>query len=168
MNGSLIDYFAEQGRAPSFDRRGNVRGFRSRPGAPQAANDSMVNAFSADGPRNRFGFTSRDSWDAKFHPEKAAIEAADPWGVMTGKANQLKPRQPFDAGAPAAPQPGGQPVAALAPTPQQMAQQAANITEQWFDRNKIPIPIPGRTPAGRGSSFKSKFGWGFSTPDTYG
>lgn len=32
----LTDELIPQGRTPSFDARGNVRGFRSRPGAPQA------------------------------------------------------------------------------------------------------------------------------------
>lgn len=33
---NLLDYGLSQGRTPSFDARGNIRGFRSRPGAPPA------------------------------------------------------------------------------------------------------------------------------------
>lgn len=41
---------AAEGRAPSYDARGNVRGFRSRPGAPQSANDSMHNLTGIERP----------------------------------------------------------------------------------------------------------------------
>lgn len=36
-----LQYMAAQGRAPSFDSTGSIRGFRSRPGAPLSDRDSM-------------------------------------------------------------------------------------------------------------------------------
>lgn len=49
------------GRRPSFDRRGNVRGYRSRPGAPMA--DTTKNA-----PMSQDRRTSDDNWNNMFKP----------------------------------------------------------------------------------------------------
>lgn len=38
---NIVELMAEKGRAPSFDSSGNIRGFRSRPGAPMSPQNSM-------------------------------------------------------------------------------------------------------------------------------
>lgn len=56
------------GRRPSFGRARSgemfIRGFRSRPGAPHAANDSMANLTGMN--REASGFTNNEDWGSFF------------------------------------------------------------------------------------------------------
>lgn len=67
---------ATQGRSPAIDSTGHVRGFRSRPGAPQAENDTLAGA----GIAGAVGTTEHaNAWNQYFHPKtQAAMEQLAP------------------------------------------------------------------------------------------
>lgn len=72
-----LEYMAAQGRSPSFDSTGNIRGFRSRPGAPQSPMDSMTGRGIPNNPKG--GLSSAEDWGAFF-------KGNSPTGVRIGYA----------------------------------------------------------------------------------
>lgn len=91
MAEDAMEYFASQGRKPSFDARGRVRGFRSRPGAPQAnpqrgltGGSNATSAVDWVGKFNNTGSQMRGAAMAELgmagSPDTSATGAAGPVG----------------------------------------------------------------------------------------
>ena len=75
MNPRIIDYMTSRGRAPSFNARGEVRGFRSRPGAPQSERDTMIDLGVKREPWQEQigGASTKQNWDTFFAPPQASF-----------------------------------------------------------------------------------------------
>lgn len=75
---TAIDYAAAAGRRPSFDAAGNVRGFRSRAGAPQADPSSTLSAgrTGALGVGSFGGRSDTGAWDQFFKSGRTPLSLA--------------------------------------------------------------------------------------------
>lgn len=62
---STVEEMEEKGRAPSFNARGQIDGFRSRPGAPMSPNDTLGGLTGISRPAGG-GLSDRGAWGAFF------------------------------------------------------------------------------------------------------
>jgi hypothetical protein len=60
----------EEGRRPSYDSEGNIRGLRSRPGATMSPRDAAQAPYRLPAADPNTGFTDDDAWKSFFHPPK--------------------------------------------------------------------------------------------------
>lgn len=130
-----VEAMAAKGRAPSYDAGGNVRGFRSRPGAPLSKRDTLGGlgvAGDANSPDRQ------NAWDAWFGKQ------AKPSGVMAPAA----PAEPVDP-----PTEGymGLDLSALTPepapiNPQAMLTAGINGNTSWLARNGLAPQQPSTIP----------------------
>jgi hypothetical protein len=96
---------ADEGRRPSFDSAGNVRGYRSRPGAPTVGGGG----FGVPGMATPGNATPQDAWNSFFHKP---APAPSPQPVTPPASNiSLAPETTPDAASMAAttPRPYSQP-----------------------------------------------------------
>lgn len=80
----------EQGRQPSFNSAGEIRGYRSRPGAPNVSDSG----FGVSSLTSGSGGTPQDAWDSFFN--KGAKPAQAPISVPPSNVS-LAPETPQDA-----------------------------------------------------------------------
>ena len=72
---STVEEMAEKGRKPSLDSAGNIRGFRSRPGATVSSRESMANLGIPGNPEG--GLSDSTAWGSFF-------KGNSPTGVRLG------------------------------------------------------------------------------------
>jgi hypothetical protein len=97
MDQKLIDIMAANGRTPAFDAHGNVRGFRSRPGAPPA-DLTKSTGYQSPSQRSR---TPDNVWDDMF---KDQITKQVPQNFLDARAvRNAQPGAPTPMGTPATP-----------------------------------------------------------------
>lgn len=162
-----VGYMAAQGRAPSFDSEGNVRGFRSKPGATSSPRDTANIGI----PSNFGGGLTPDSqWNAFFDktPRGGTSEPIIPdpdMSAVPGNPEAFSPVQfglaadvPQDSEAMAADLGDFQYQGEVPPVGEMTADDyldaAIGENEEWFGGRPF-------APEG-GVSFTSKYGSGFS------
>lgn len=139
----VAEEMAARGRSPST---AGYR-FRSRPGAPNSAQDSMANLTGGVGERPEAGgLSSGAAWNSFFQrapaPEVPALPELAPSGTPNPQAMAEYMPKP-------------------ARTPDQYLQDAVKNSVQWFDTVGAPRPsVSARMPATSGTSFTSKYGSG--------
>jgi hypothetical protein len=143
-----------KGRSPSYDARGSIRGFRSRPGAPLAKQDSMTGLGIAYGPNDT---RRQNAWDAFFG--KTASAPATPSDPADPSPPPATPAEDY-MGADLSALPSAPPV-----SPQSRLQTTIDGQTSWLTRNGLTpqapsyIPPPSTTMAASPTrNFRSRYG----------
>lgn len=145
ITNTKVEEMAAAGRRPSYDSKGSVRGFRSRPGAPHSEQDTMTNLGVAGDVNSPDRATA---WSAFFKPPAPMAAPGVPPPVVTPPGDYM-----------------GADLSALPPTmPQQHITSAIAGNTDWMKRNGLPVPPqPSVIPTGGAAqpgafNYRSRFG----------
>lgn len=153
MTNDILDYMASKGRSPSFNSAGNVRGFRSRPGAPMADPTQNKGAITT----GTLAGTPQANWDSMFRnrvtgetPSSLAAKRANPPSSVQTAIDAIVSGEPSIAIG--SETPSLDTLAAGGPTHQQL----------WGSNSIHPQFTDVQASGGVQRMKKSKYGWGSS------
>lgn len=138
-----IAEMAAKGRRPAYNSRGQVRGFRSRPGAQPAAQDvqrSLGVAGDANSPDRE------SAWNSFFNQTQRGPAPVNPMADLAPVASQPDLSSPdlqsegYVPGMPAGWKPG------MPKTPQDFTSAAIAGNSAWMGRQGVAFPPPPRAP----------------------
>jgi len=137
---------AYPGRRPSLNNRGELRGFRSRPGAPQSPRDTMA-GLTPQRPETG-GLTPKSEWNSFFAPRTPTPS--------------LAPESPANAAEMAAEMEESSDITEPTPTDaDSYLRSAARAADRYMTRQGVVrMPFSQQAPARYGDSFRNRYGTG--------
>lgn len=151
---SSVEEMEDVGRAPSRNIRGQIRGFRSRPGAPLSDRDSMHGLGIAG---TAYSPDRKGAWESFFkRPTPAAPAAIPPTGL-----DELAPVSSGDyMGADLSAVPS------LPSTPAENINATIAETTSWMKQQGLPVPPPPNPATGAIAPVVPPVspGWNITTP----
>jgi hypothetical protein len=160
-----VERMAAEGRKPSYDPRGNVRGFRSKPGAPMADTSSNIPMSGPPKAIEAPSLTPKGIWSKMFTPQLGNARTGQPAGSSPSNSVNSALKEIFNVD-PSMSGPSSPVASTATPSLDILAQGGPTHAQQWGAPALAPknglnfndVQVPG----GVQRSAKNKYGWGSS------